>query len=131
MQTVRSFYKINISCMFIILVQNFWIPKLLLVLNQNRICTIHFCTDPNVRYVYLVERASSPNIHVHRTHADTHMRRKYVNEGIIGVNTAYFISPCWLWNCHSLEMFTCSCIVFVLDKTRFNMKSFHTDDIIP
>lgn len=48
MQTVRRFSDINSPCMFIIHVQNFWIPKLLLVLNQTRICMIQCFTDPHV-----------------------------------------------------------------------------------
>lgn len=128
MQTVRRFSDINSPCMFIIHVQNFWIPKLLLVLNQTRICMIQCFTDPHVRYVYIVERTFTAN--VHKTQGDTHMGRECVNEGIIGVNTAHFISPCWLWKCHSLEIFICSSTVFVLDYTRLYVKSFHSDDII-
>lgn len=81
-----------------------------------------FYRSPCALYVYIVERTSTAN--VHKTQGDTHMGRECVNEGIIGVNTAHFISPCWLWKCHSLEIFICSSTVFVLDYTRLYMWNY-------
>lgn len=115
--------------MFIIHVQNFWIKVASrFESNQNLHDSMFYRSPCDVRYVYIVERTSTAN--AYKTQGDTHMGRECVNEGIIGVNTAHFISPCWLWKCHSLEIFICSSTVFVLDYTRLYVKSFHSDDII-
>lgn len=90
--------------------------------NQNLHDSMFYRSPCDVRYVYIVERTSTAN--VHKTQGDTHMGRECVNEGIIGVNTAHFISPCWLWKCHSLEIFICSSTVFVLDYTRLYMWNY-------
>lgn len=60
--------------------------------NQNLHDSMFYRSPCDVRYVYIVERTFTAN--VHKTQGDTHMGRECVNEGIIGVNTAHFISPC-------------------------------------